>query len=165
MFGWLRDAGVKEHELDWFHGNAGADLIDVQGVNYYPQWSYAAALPSGDLLPVNGGVLLLESHIRRFWRKYRMPIMITETSVRGGNWEKSAWLSSSVSCVRRLRSEAISVVGYTWFPVLDMIDWEYRNTEATANDYRMELGLWTLERTERSAAQTYRELIRNGIDG
>lgn len=161
---WLLSNGAAEAEIDWFLENGDESLIDIQGINYYPQWSYVAMLADGTPLPLNGGVRLLETHLRRFWAKYHLPMMITETSVRGGNWEKSGWLNDSVECIRRLRAEGVSIEGYTWFPVIDMVDWEYRNTDLPVDDYRMELGLITLEREERASTDTYRTIIRRGMD-
>lgn len=165
LWEWLLASGAQPTELDWFLGQGGEKLIDLQGVNYYPQWSYVAMPPSGDPFPLNGGPRLFEAHLRRFWQKYHLPLMITETSVRGGDWEQSAWLSSSVACVERLIGEEIDIRGYTWFPLIDMIDWEYRNGPGEPDCYRMELGLWTLDRVERRSAETYRSIIRRGLHG
>jgi hypothetical protein len=36
------------------------------------------------------------------------------------------------------------VLGYTWFPLFTMIDWRYRFGRGPLEEYRLELGLYTL---------------------
>ena len=158
---WLVANGASGADLDWFQRNHAA--IDIVGVNYYPQWSWVTVTRGADdgevVLPVNGGPVLLERHLRRFWKKYGLPMMVTETSVRGMTWEQTAWLEASTAVVSRLRDEGMPLRGYTWFPLIDMIDWEYRNRPGDRTDYLLKLGLWTIERAARPAAETYRSII------
>jgi hypothetical protein len=37
------------------------------------------------------------------------------------------------------------VLGYTWFPLFTMIDWRYRFGRGAVEEYRLELGLYTLD--------------------
>ena len=46
--------------------------------------------------------------------------------------------------VKRLRSEGVPVLGYTWFPLFTMIDWRYRYGRAPMEQYQIELGLYRL---------------------
>ncbi|HEY9595520.1 MAG TPA: family 1 glycosylhydrolase, partial [Spirochaetia bacterium] len=159
--GWLMTNGAGAEDLAWFQRNRA--VIDIVGVNYYPQWSYVLVTRGADggeaVLPVNGGPVLLEQHLRRFWKKYGLPMMITETSLRGMRWEQDAWLEASTAVVSRLRGAGMPLRGYTWFPLIDMIDWEYRNRPGDRMDYLMELGLWTIDRVARPGAETYRSII------
>jgi hypothetical protein len=36
------------------------------------------------------------------------------------------------------------VLGYTWFPLFTMIDWKYRFGRGPLDEYRLDLGLYTL---------------------
>lgn len=161
LCGWLIAHGAGEKELSWFRDNRAS--IDILGVNYYPQWSYLVTWTGSDgrraSLPISGGPTLLQEHLRRFWRKYHLPMMITETSVRGMIWEKNAWLLASTAVVAALRTEGIPIMGYTWFPLIDMVDWEYRNQPGDKSDFLMDVGLWTMNREERPCVQTYRAII------
>lgn len=162
LFEWLLSATVRRADLDWFLENADASAIDLMGINYYPQWSYSVmrGAPGGlEEFAVNGGASILDEHLRRFWEKYRLPMMITETSVKGASREKSEWLSASTEVVRRAIERGIDIRGYTWFPMLDMIDWEYRNHTGGAEDFLIDLGLWDLNRGARTAISTYRNII------
>ena len=44
----------------------------------------------------------------------------------------------------RLRATGVPVLGYTWFPLFTMIDWRYRYGRRPVEDYRLDLGLYTL---------------------
>jgi hypothetical protein len=40
------------------------------------------------------------------------------------------------------------VLGYTWFPLFTMIDWRYRFGRGPLQEYRLELGLYSLDGDE-----------------
>src|SRR5678815_2914647 len=74
--------------------------------------------------------------IRHYYDRYKVPVMITETSAVGSDEVRQRWLKSSVSMIKDLRQEGVPVVGYTWFPLFTMIDWRYRfSTEPLENFY------------------------------
>jgi hypothetical protein len=77
-----------------------------------------------------------------------MPIMVTETSARGDEAIRARWLEASVAAIRALRGRGIPVLGYTWFPLFTMIDWRYRFGRGPLEEYRLELGLYTLDGAE-----------------
>ena len=74
----------------------------------------------------------------------RRPIIVTETSARGSEEVRARWLEASVAAIRELRSRGVPVVGYTWFPLFTMVDWRYRFGRGPVEEYRLELGLYTL---------------------
>jgi hypothetical protein len=51
-------------------------------------------------------------------------------------------MDETLDTVRALRIEGIPVVGYTWFPLLTMIDWAYRKGRRPLKDYLIHLGLY-----------------------
>ena len=61
--------------------------------------------------------------------------------------------------VRRLRSDSIPVVGFTWYGLVDMTDWDIalRERRGTVNP----VGLFDLNRQERPVARAYRTLVRD----
>ena len=71
--------------------------------------------------------------------------MVTETSAKGDEAVRARWLDASVAAIRELRSRGIPVLGYTWFPLFTMIDWKYRFGRRPLEDYRLDLGLYTLD--------------------
>src|ERR1700752_5536588 len=70
--------------------------------------------------------------------------MITETSAFGKGEVRARWLAASVAAIKGLRHQGIPVLGYTWFPLFTMIDWKYRFGQGPLEDYRIQLGLYTL---------------------
>jgi hypothetical protein len=75
--------------------------------------------------------------------------MVTETSAKGNEAVRARWLEASVTAIRGLRSRGIPVLGYTWFPLFTMIDWKYRFGRGPLEEYRLDLGLYTLDGAER----------------
>ncbi len=70
--------------------------------------------------------------------------MVTETSARGDEAIRARWLEASVAAIRTLRTRGVPVLGYTWFPLFTMIDWRYRFGRGPLEEYRLDLGLYTM---------------------
>lgn len=127
LWDWLLQYGMPEHDLAWYKEHA-VDL-DIVGVNYYPE--YSVHLLKGDRTSISGerisaGAEGMERAVRAFATRYNKPVMITETSTNGTIDERMQWLKDSTSAVGTLRAQGIPLVGYTWFPMFDLIDWSYR---------------------------------------
>jgi len=146
LFTWLVRGGAGPDELAAIR--RAAIPLDVLGLNFYPQWStqqisvnrrgrlaYRAVEQDGA-----GFVHLIEDYHRR----YGAPVMVTETSAKGPVEVRARWLDASVAAIRHLRGEGIPVLGYTWFPLFTMIDWRYRFGKRPVEDFRLDLGLYTL---------------------
>jgi beta-glucosidase len=146
LFTWLLRNGVGPDELAAIR--RAAIPLDVIGMNFYPQWStqqisvnrkgrleWRAVEQDG-----TGFVHLIED----YYERYRAPIMVTETSAKGAVDVRSRWLDTSMAAIRRLRAEGVPVLGYTWFPLFTMIDWRYRYGKRPVEDFRLDLGLYTL---------------------
>jgi beta-glucosidase/6-phospho-beta-glucosidase/beta-galactosidase len=146
LFEWLLRSGATPGELEDLTRRA--IKLDVIGLNFYPQWSttqlyvdqkgrlaYKATHKDG-----SGFTSLVED----YYRRYRVPVMITETSAFGEDVLRSRWLEASLTAVKQLRGKGVPVIGYTWFPMFTMIDWRYRFGRADVNQYRIELGLYRL---------------------
>jgi beta-glucosidase len=141
--------------------------VDVVGVNYYPQWSFLSysRRPDGGLASreLPSGAAGLGRLCRDLHERYGAPLFVTETSWRGEAREKITWLEESLAETARLRAEGIDLVGYTWFPVLEMIDWAWRSGSSALESGRLHLGFWDLERRENEGADAYRRAIAGGI--
>ncbi len=146
LFPWLVRHGAGPDDLERL---ARAPLaLDVMGMNFYPQWSTKQlyVTPEGRLgyrnVETDGsGFAAL---IQDYYERYQTPIIITETSAKGAEEVRAHWLEASVAAVKRLRGQGIPVVGYTWFPLFTMIDWDYRTGRQPLANYRLDLGLYTL---------------------
>ncbi|HEX8070011.1 MAG TPA: family 1 glycosylhydrolase [Pyrinomonadaceae bacterium] len=147
LYTWLLRSGALPDALAELTRNH--ITLDVMGLNFYPQWSTQHLYVDGR------GRLAYRTHeedgvgfaalINDYYQRYRVPLMITETSAFGAEELRARWLKSSVEAVKYLRSQRVPVLGYTWFPMFTMIDWRYRHGTGPAEQYRIELGLWVLD--------------------
>jgi beta-glucosidase len=148
LFSWLIRNGALADDLDELKRNK--IKLDVLGMNFYPQWSTKqlfldkrGRLAFRETEPEGGGFAEL---ITDYYRRYEVPIMITETSAVGGDEIRQKWLESSVSMIKNLRETGIPIIGYTWFPLFTMIDWRYRFSDEPLENFYLELGLYKLNR-------------------
>jgi len=148
LFSWLVRNGASPDAIDEIARNP-VD-IDVVGLNFYPQWSTKlmyidnrGRLAFRETEPEGDGFKEL---IRTYYNRYKVPVMITETSAVGSDEVRQRWLKSSVSMIKDLRDEGVPVIGYTWFPLFTMIDWRYRFSQEPLENFYLELGLYKLNR-------------------
>jgi beta-glucosidase len=178
--------GLDERELEWFRDNAVEP--DVVGVNYYPYMSvWRRRSENGAVLQeaVWGGAAWLEHVIRSYHERYGRPIFVTECSFNeragpgssfgvpdypvgtedGGG--RSRWLEEAVAVLRRLRAEGMPLIGFCWWPLYDLVNWDYREGDRPAEDYLEPMGLYalrprgdgTLHRDRLPVADRMREII------
>jgi beta-glucosidase len=122
--------------------------FDLMGLNFYPQWSttqlYIDRRGRLAYQPVEQDGAGFTGLIQDYWDRFRIPIMVTETSARGDESIRARWLEASVAAIRGLREGGVPVLGYTWFPLFTMIDWRYRFGRGPREEYLLDLGLYTL---------------------
>lgn len=148
LFSWLVRNGASPDDLASFV--ASPRVLDVIGMNFYPQWSTQqlyvdkkGVLASRAIVEDGEGFASL---IKDYYLRYEVPIIITETSAFGSDETRAQWLHSSLAAVKQLRADGVPVLGYTWFPMLTMIDWRYRYGRGPIERYQIELGLYRLNR-------------------
>ena len=92
---------------------------------------------------------------RQYYDRYRLPVMHTETNRTAKHaveWLWKEWMN-----LLRLREDGVPIVGFTWFGLVDMKDWDTALTKmrGTVNT----VGLYTLQRKARKVAKEYRRLV------
>jgi beta-glucosidase/6-phospho-beta-glucosidase/beta-galactosidase len=143
---YLHGHGLTERDLAWFHDHAVS--YDVFGVNFYP-WSHnevrlgPGGLPTRRPFPADGDSIALA--IQNAYRRYNMPLMVTETSTAQGLEARERWMDESIRAVFDLRRQGVPVIGYTWFPLITMINWDYRAGREPVDAYLLHLGLYDSE--------------------
>jgi beta-glucosidase/6-phospho-beta-glucosidase/beta-galactosidase len=146
LFPWLVRSGASPDDLARIA--AGRLTLDLMGLNFYPQWSttqlYLDRRGRLAMRPVEHEGGGFGGLIEAYYQRYGVPILVTETSARGDLDVRARWLESSVAAVRQLRLRGVPVLGYTWFPLFTMIDWRYRFGRGPLEEYRLELGLYSL---------------------
>jgi beta-glucosidase len=146
LFSWLVRSGASPDRLAAIAERPVP--FSLMGLNFYPQWSTTQLYidRKGRLAyqPVEQDGAGFTALIEGYYDRYQLPIMVTETSARGDETVRARWLEASVTAIRALRSRSIPVLGYTWFPLFTMIDWRYRFGSGPLKEYRLELGLYSL---------------------
>ncbi|HVF10856.1 MAG TPA: family 1 glycosylhydrolase [Abditibacteriaceae bacterium] len=165
---WLQHHGFSRFDLDWFVRHPVE--VDVIGLDYYPHTeTEICTSPEGHYrkrIPEYPAGLYRAA--RNYWLRYQRPLMIAETSVTGSEEERGLWLEYTLFEVRRLREAGIPVVGYTWWPVMDHLDWDGALLHQVGHIHPV--GIYRLERQRGGRLQrvattlrdAYRDLIRRG---
>jgi hypothetical protein len=142
----LRAGGLSDDALAFFADNP--TRMDLLGVNYYPTFGTTCLTATGpDRVreePRDRWTAGLESVIRDYQAHFRVPVTVSETSLDGSLGDRMAWLRDSLALVRRLRAEGLPLRGFTWWPVIDMIGWEYRTSTAPVASHVATMGLFDL---------------------
>jgi beta-glucosidase/6-phospho-beta-glucosidase/beta-galactosidase len=142
LYNFLRKNGFSANDIIWFHDNA--INIDGFGVNYYPQLSVYKIEEKRNKYHYKsyyGGTEYLGNLLRKYSKRYKGPIFLTETSVNGEVNEQINWWKASTSFLDELISqEGLNIQGYTWFPALDLINWDYRYGNRPVEDYLEPMG-------------------------
>lgn len=155
IYQYLGDNGLGRREYDWFMEQGpkvrGHCLL---GTDYY-RTNEQLVHPDGRIHPV-GEVFGYYVVMRDYFDRYRLPVMHSETNFPEPEGA-SDWLWRQAANVRRLRLDHIPVVGFTWYGLTDMTDWDValREKRGTVNP----VGLFDLDRRERPVARAFRELI------
>jgi hypothetical protein len=143
---WLLRQGAPVAELEWLREHRVAEPALI-GINLYPQFSNKVIGRGSGTLRIRqpyGTGMLVEEIARTYWRRFRRPLMISETASNGSPERRQRWLDDSVAAVRRLRRAGIPLVGYTWWPMFALVTWAYRQGDRAAEAYLVQMGLWDL---------------------
>ncbi|HEY1007765.1 MAG TPA: family 1 glycosylhydrolase [Sphingobacteriaceae bacterium] len=153
MYEYLLENGVTKDEYHWFANNE-IKAHCIMGNDYYVTNEHmvhedGSTSASGDIF----GYYVIT---HQYYSRYKLPVMHTETNLRGPenvNWLKRQWAN-----LRKLKTDGVPIVGFTWYSLTDQVDWDsaLRNDAGVVND----LGLFDLNRKITPVGETYKELIR-----
>ncbi|GIF22765.1 beta-glucosidase/6-phospho-beta-glucosidase/beta-galactosidase [Actinoplanes tereljensis] len=138
---WLLAQGAAPADLDRFRTDV--PEIDILGVNYYPDLTPRVIEEvAGQIRQVtaNRWAEGLEYALRTAHERYRLPMAITETSIEGDENTRRRWAEDSIAAVRRLRDEGLDIRGYTWWPLLDFVDWSYASGGRNVEEFMLDPG-------------------------
>ncbi len=112
--------GMTVADLDWFRLHPAR--IDVLGLDYYAHCEYQFHR-SGAVCPSHApqGFAALA---RQYHARYNLPLMLTETNIRGYVSDRISWLKHMVEECETLVGEGIPFEGFCWFPCIDSTDWD-----------------------------------------
>ncbi len=80
-----------------------------------------------------------------YHRRYGGPIFLTETSINGEPDHQIRWWRESRKLFEDLLDEGLNLGGYTWFPAMDLINWDYRYGTAPVECYLEPMGFIQLK--------------------
>jgi beta-glucosidase len=161
MYEFLLDNGMTREEYHFFMHHSPKHHC-IMGNDYYITNEHSVR-PNGSTQPA-GEIFGYDEITRQYYKRYRLPVMHTETNLQQGprgdeavNWLRKEWAN-----VLRLRNDGIPLVGFTWYSLTDQMDWDValRENKGTVNP----LGLYDLDRQLRPVGKAYRELIASWQD-
>jgi glycosyltransferase involved in cell wall biosynthesis len=111
----VRDDGAELLELPTLQ-------VDVLGLDYYShsEWFYdeqGSHAPSPR--PVG-----LATVVQEYSDRYRLPLLLSETNVRGTPSDRTTWLRYTLEQYELALSRGVPLHGYCWFPQVDSADWD-----------------------------------------
>jgi beta-glucosidase/6-phospho-beta-glucosidase/beta-galactosidase len=154
---YLLDHGMTQRDYLWFRENR-VRASCILGTDYYHTSEHIVhengrCTPAGDLFgyyPI----------ARQYYQRYRVPLMYTETNHTDPH--AVAWLRKQWATVQHLRQDGVPVVGFTWYGLTDMVDWD---TALRQDNGRVNaVGLFDLDRQIRPVGEAYRKLIAQWHD-
>jgi beta-glucosidase/6-phospho-beta-glucosidase/beta-galactosidase len=95
--------------------------IDVLGLDYYAhgEWWYS---PTRNLSP-SPEPLGLAAVAAQYADRYDLPLMLSETNIRGFASDRATWLKYTLEQCEQLRAAGYPLGSFCWFPFVDSCDW------------------------------------------
>ena len=96
--------------------------IDVLGLDYYAhnQWHWTGAAKGTNCSPEP---VPLADVIVEYAERYRLPVMLGETNIRGFATDRASWLKYTLEQCEEAAERGVDLRGYCWFPFIDSADW------------------------------------------
>jgi beta-glucosidase/6-phospho-beta-glucosidase/beta-galactosidase len=157
MYVYLLDHGMTREEYTFFLGQSLKHHC-IMGNDYYATNEHLVSADGGDR--PSGEIFGYHVITTEYYRRYRLPVMHTETNLDQGpkGDEAVSWLRKEWANVLRVRNDGLPIVGFTWYSLTDQVDWD---TGLRENAGRVNpRGLYDLDRNIRPVGEAYRELIR-----
>ena len=150
---YLLDNGMTREEYAWFMKGEPPGY-QIMGCDYYGR-NEKLVLPNGDVCE-GEDVLGWRQIVQEYHDRYKKPVMHTETNVfdpdMAGRWLWKQWANAL-----RMRSAGVPVLGFTWYSLIDQVDWDVQLAQkrGTLNA----CGLYDLDRRPRPVAAEFRALL------
>jgi beta-glucosidase/6-phospho-beta-glucosidase/beta-galactosidase len=152
----LRDNGLTEAEFKFFR-DYNLRHYCIMGNDYYVTNEHAVNA-DGTTGP-SGEIFGYHEITQQYFRRYRLPVMHTETNFNEGPKGDEAvyWLRKEWANILQIRRNGVPVLGFTWYSLTDQVDWDtaLRENNGTVNP----LGLYDLNRNIRNVGKAYKQLI------
>ena len=120
VYVYLTDHGLTRKEYEWFMKGEPPGY-QVMGNDYYGR-NEKIKLPDGSLCSAED-VLGWFQLTKEYYNRYRKPTMHTETNHFDAE-QAPMWLWKQWINVLRMRKLGVPVLGFTWYSLIDQIDWD-----------------------------------------
>lgn len=150
---YMMDNGLTRDEYDWFMKGEPPGY-QIMGNDYYGR--------NEKILKPDGSVCTAEDVMgwynitREYYDRYKKPVMHTETNTFNAD-DAPTWLWKQWVNILRMRADGVPVLGFTWYSLIDQIDWDCGLAKKLG--HVNECGLYDLNRKPRKVAAAYRMLL------
>jgi hypothetical protein len=132
----------------------------VMGNDYYITNEHKVFDQQGQFEP-SGEIFGYYVITKQYFDRYRLPVMHTETNRKDAD-DAPRWLWKEWSNVVKLKQDGVPILGFTWYSLLDQVDWD---TALRQDNHRINpLGLYDLKRRIRPVGKAYQRLIAQWRD-
>jgi beta-glucosidase/6-phospho-beta-glucosidase/beta-galactosidase len=153
MRAYLKDNGVEDGALRRF-AKRHVPRRSILGVDYY-EWNEKLIDAHGEAKAL-GELFGWYVVANQYYERYGRPMMHTETNRLDAS-DAPRWLWRQWHNVQLLRSAGVPLVGFTWYSLIDQIDWGIALRESLGGVDPV--GLFDLNRDPRPVGLAYRNLI------
>ncbi len=150
---YLMENGMTQEEYAWFMKGEPPGY-QVMGNDYYGR--------NEKILKPDNSVCTAEDVMgwyqitRDYYDRYKKPVMHTETNTFDEE-QNPTWLWKQWINILRMRADGVPVLGFTWYSLIDQVDWDTGLTEK--NNRVNACGLYDLNREPHPVAASYRMLL------
>jgi beta-glucosidase/6-phospho-beta-glucosidase/beta-galactosidase len=152
MAAYLNQNGVTSNDLSFFRERRAIGQRWL-GLDFYPTCEHRVASTGRCTTARRGhGFLSLATE---YYQRYHLPLFHCETnrvSPLAVDWLHSQWRD-----ILQLKALGIPVMGFTWYSLIDQIDWQY-GLRIERNAVHP-VGLYDLSRRPRPVAAAYRDIV------
>lgn len=156
-------ASIWQHIIDDYTLKRVKRTCDFIGVNYYfSSRFYGYRIHNEDMHLNDLGWDMHPDHleyvIERLYRKYKLPIIVTESSLADSDDSRRKWwIANSMAAVQRAIAEGADVRGYFHWSLLDNFEWAHGSWP---NFGLVKIDPKTLDRTVRPSAKWFGALLK-----
>ena len=145
LFSFVTDNGVAAEDLAWLKEHRA--VPHLLGLDYYPhseiEWAWSEKLRRADIVwpPENprGFRVVAMDYVAR----YGLPVMLTETNIRGTIFDRITWLRFMEEQCEHLLTAGVDLRGFCWYPSIDSTDWAHLCAKHTGDVDPQ--GIWCLD--------------------
>ena len=148
------DNGMTREELKWFMAGEPPGY-QIMGNDYYGR-NERIIKPDGTMCSAED-VLGWYTMTKQYYDRYHKPVFHTETNTFDAK-DAECWLWKQWVNVLRIRRDGVPVVGFTWYSLLDQVDWDISLAEKRLKVNAC--GLYDLDRNIRPVGESYQMLLK-----